>query len=393
MAKEIKAVKPQFNFTGLLKEGKVVESKKGANGFELTLEDKVVKSEVKLTIWGSKEARYYDNLNKQTVTVTSDIESTMEKVTKNGTGRPFGIKFKTPKEEKFIYINNEIIEKLSKLPNNKFYIRVSGDVSFQMYNGRVSRNYNISSVEVYQKPVETAFDILLPAVVANDDKNKFIYSEHGINTVPVLVKTKLDNGQYGYRPIKLALDKENIIGASTLKKVSEQKNMKVVDIINNNIMPAMIKEMKDIDGYVVGLVRGKLKTGQIVREASEEDITPMELQILKMLGEDAIKEKLKTMPKLEEYFDDMLFVAFDLCSQKLFEPINESDLNLNTNDDVVIGSNPMMSAINEMLAGTTESPFVVEEDKKEAKVEDLSFEEEQPTVEEVKEETEDDFPF
>ena len=393
MAKEIKAVKPQFNFTGLLKEGRVVESKKGTNGFELTLEDKVVKSEVKLTIWGSKEARYYDNLNKQTVTVTSDIESTMEKVTKNGTGRPFGIKFKTPKEEKFIYINNEIIEKLSKLPNNKFYIRVSGDVSFQMYNVRVSRNYNISSVEVYQKPVETAFDILLAGFVANDDKNKFIYSEHGINTVPVLVKTKLDNGQYGYRPIKLALDKENIIGASTLKKVSEQKNMKVVDIINNNIMPAMIKGMKDIDGYVVGLVRGKLKTGQIVREASEEDITPMELQILKMLGEDAIKEKLKTMPKLEEYFDDMLFVAFDLYSQKLFEPINESDLNLNTNDDVVIGSNPMMSAINEMLAGTTESPFVVEEDKKEAKVEDLSFEEEQPTVEEVEEETEDGFPF
>lgn len=393
MAKEIKAVKPQFNFTGLLKEGKVVESKKGTNGFELTLEDKVVKSEVKLTIWGSKEARYYDNLNKQTVTVTSDIESTMDKVTKNGTGRPFGIKFKTPKEEKFIYINDEIIEKLSKLPNNKFYIKVSGDVSFQMYNGRVSRNYNISGVEVYQKPVETSFDILLPAVVVNDDKSKFIYSEHGVNTVPVLVKTKLDNGQYGYRPIKLALDKENIIGASTLKKVSEQKNMKVVDIINNNIMPAMIKEMKDIDGYVVGLVRGKLKTGQIVREASEEDITPMELQILKMLGEDAIKEKLKTMPKIEEYFDDILFVAFDLCSQKLFEPIKESDLNLNTNDDVIIGSNPMMSAINEMLAGTTDSPFVVEEDKKEAKVEDLSFEEEQPTVEEVKEENEDDFPF
>lgn len=393
MAKEIKAVKPQFNFTGLLKEGKVVESKKGTNGFELTLEDKIVKSEVKLTIWNSKEARYYDNLNKQTVTVTSDIETTMNKVTKNGTGRPFGIKFKTPKEEKFIYINDEIIEKLSKLPNNKFYIRVSGDVSFQMYNGRVSRNYNISGVEVYQKPVETSFDILLPAVVSNDDKSKFIYSEHSINTVPVLVKTKLNNGQYGYRPIKLALDKENIIGASTLKKVSEQKNMKVIDIINNNIMPAMIKEMKDIDGYVVGLVRGKLKTGQIIREASEDDITPMELQILKMLGEDAIKEKIKTMPKIEEYFDDMLFVAFDICSQKLFEPINESDLNLNTNDDVVIGSNPMMSAINEMLTGTTESPFVVEEDKKEAKVEDLSFEEEQPTVEEVKEDNEDDFPF
>lgn len=394
MAREIKSVKPQFNFVGLLKEGKTVTSKKGTNGYELTIEDKSLKSEVKLTIWNSNEAKYYDNLNKQTIKVTSDIEATMEKIMKNGTGRPFGIKYKTPKEDKMVYVNNEVIERLGKVPNNKFYIKVSGDISFTMYNGKVSRNYNISSIEVYQKQVESSFDIIYPAVISEDDKNKFVYSEHGVNTVPVLVKAKLDNGQYGYRPVKLALDKENIIGASTLKKVSEQKNMKVSDIINNHVMPTMIKEMSSIEGYVIGLVRGKLKTGQIVRGATESDITPMELGILRMLGEDAVKDKLKDMPKIEEYFDDVLFVAFDLCSQKLFESINESELNLmcNSNNEISFGANPMLGAIDSLLAEDKKNSFD-ENKSSEMDIDFLSDDLESPKgIEEISSDDE-EFPF
>lgn len=395
MAREIKSVKPQFNFVGLLKEGKTVTSKKGTNGYELTIEDKSLKSEVKLTIWNNNEAKYYDNLNKQTVKVTSDIEATMERVMKNGTGKPFGIKYKTPKEDKMVYVNNEIIEKLGKVPNNKFYIKVSGDISLTMYNGKVSRNYNISNIEVYQKQVESSFDIIYPAVISEDDKNKFVYSEHGINTVPVLVKAKLDNGQYGYRPVKLALDKENIIGASTLKKVSEQKSMKISEIINNHVMPTMIKEMSSIDGYVVGLVRGKLKTGQIVREATESDITPMELDILKMLGEDAVKEKLNNMPKIEEYFDDVLFVAFDLCSQKLFESINESELNLmnDSSNEISFGTNPMLGAIDSLLSENKATTF--DEDKSsELDIDSLNddLKESSKGIEEISSD-EEDFPF
>ncbi len=171
--------------------------------------------------------------------------------------------------------------------------------------------------------------------------------------------------------------------------------MKVSEIINNHVMPTMIKEMSSIDGYVVGLVRGKLKTGQIVREATESDITPMELDILKMLGEDAVKEKLNNMPKIEEYFDDVLFVAFDLCSQKLFESINESELNLmnDSSNEISFGTNPMLGAIDSLLSENKSTTF--DEDKSsELDIDSLNddLKESSKGIEEISSD-EEDFPF
>lgn len=408
MAKDIKAIKPKFEFTGAVKEVKLEKTKNDKEFLQITLEDKDIKSEIKLPIWRGDTARYYSNLEKKTVEVTSDIEATMERVRKNGTGMPFGVKYKTPREETMFYRNNDLIDKLLQVGNGKATVsaKIVGDVKYSIYNGRVQRNYNISSIELMQKATPS-FEIVYPAVISQDDKKSFFFLEGGMTTVPVLVKTALDNGSYGYRATKLALDQNYVIGASALKEVAKRDNTTVVEILNKKLMPTITKDLNLIEGYAVALIRGRLKTGQIVRECTEEDITPMELNILKMLGEDKVKEKLKSMPKIEEAFDDMLFVSFDIVEHKMFEPIKESELNLAVETEPTIASNPMLDTINSMLnqpssAETDSNPFgdtTETEDKKEAKVEDLNVDEFNTPDDGVNEaeknnaEFEDAFPF
>lgn len=341
MAKELKKQKGTFEFVGNLKD-----IKKGEKGLELYVYDKEIDSEVRLNIWNSEVARYYDNVNKRTVEVTSNIEETMREVKANNIGNPFGIELITPKGKKMYYVHNELIDMLLKTPANKFTVRVKGNLDFSIYKDRVIKNYNLSSIELLSGKHQHKLGVNFPFVISETMKPNLKYLDT-VNTITGLVKTKLENGQYGYRPISLALDKNHLLGGFAVK-VAKEKGLDVLDIINNKLMKCITQPMFELKGYNIMMISGRLKVGNISKKPTIDDLNPMEKILLEMQGEEAIKEKLDSMEVIKEYFDSVIFDTVTMNkTSSMIEVIDESELNLKSEDEVQQNSSsPMMDILN-----------------------------------------------
>lgn len=394
MAKELKKQKGTFEFVGNLKE-----IKKGEKGLELYVYDKEIDSEVRLNIWNSEVARYYDNVNKRTVEITSNIEETMKEVKANNIGNPFGIELITPKGKKMYYVNNELIDMLCKTPSNKFNVRIKGNLDFSIYKDRVIKNYNISSIELLSGKQQHKLGVNFPFVISETMKPNLKYLDT-VNTITGLVKTKLENGQYGYRPISLALDKNHLLGGFAVK-VAKEQNLDVLDVINNKLMKCITQPMFELKGYNIMMISGRLKVGNISKKPTIEDLNPMEKILLEMQGEEAIKEKLESMDVIKEYFDSVIFETVTMNkTSSMIEVIDESELNLKAdNDEVQQNSNPMLDILNSISNKQVEENKEEEnifgeisDEKTSDKLEDFVNKEESKT-EELNESFEDDFPF
>lgn len=387
----IKSLKPTFKFVGEFVEIKDLINKEGVPyAKELVVYDKDMESKVGLRVFNGNEAKYWDSANSKMVTVTSDIQNTMNKVKANGTGRPLSFTV-IGNNAMEIYTNDEFIACVSKLKKgNK--VKIEGSVTFKQYKGKVQREYSIKKLYVLSSKnnEELGLYITTPMVFHRDAMEAFKI-RHYKHILTTLVGTKLENGGFGYRPVNLAVDKKFMLNGLVMALTNEQIN----GILENTFseLPA------DCDYGITNIV-GRLKAGEISRKPTEEDLNPMELAILKLKGQEVLKDKLNSMEEISTYFDDLFFNIVDFSTGKFSEKVNKSELNLMC-DEVTpsVSSNPMLEALN---AFKTPEP-VVEEKKEEVKeeikmdnitsLEDLVSQAENTTVENNVKEDEDEFPF
>lgn len=411
MAKEFKNQKGIFEFTGILKEIKQIkkdENDTNISRIELVVHDKDMESDVKLSLFPSSVAKYWDSNSKKIVEVNNRVEETMREVKANNMGMPFGIEMKTPKSSKMYYINDELISDLCKLQPNKFTVKIIGNIDFRLYNNRVQKNYSsIKSIEILTGKQQHGLFVNFPVVISEMNKSKFVYGET-INRVNGLVKTKLENGQYAYRPIELGLDKNYFMKGYPVE-VAKSNKVDLITLINNQLMKLVRDGMNAHNGYVCLSIIGRLKVGEIVKKPTIDDLNPMEKVLLEIQGEEAIKTKLESMDLIKEYFDSVIVDSFNFEQGEVAQEISESELNLDTNGGNSISqtSNPMLDILQGMTADKKSVEKVDsifgdnEEEKEETKsstTEKLEqFVNETNVKEEVSTETnsysDDDFPF
>lgn len=411
MAKEFKNQKGIFEFTGILKEIKQIkkdENDTNISRIELVVHDKDMESDVKLSLFPSSVAKYWDSNSKKIVEVNNRVEETMREVKANNMGMPFGIEMKTPKSSKMYYINDELISDLCKLQPNKFTVKIIGNIDFRLYNNRVQKNYSsIKSIEILTGKQQHGLFVNFPVVISEMNKSKFVYGET-INRVNGLVKTKLENGQYAYRPIELGLDKNYFMKGYPVE-VAKSNKVDLITLINNQLMKLVRDGMNAHNGYVCLSIIGRLKVGEIVKKPTIDDLDPMEKVLLEIQGEEAIKTKLESMDLIKEYFDSVIVDSFNFEQGEVAQEISESELNLDTNGGNSISqtSNPMLDILQGMTADKKSVEKVDsifgdnEEEKEETKsstTEKLEqFVNETNVKEEVSTETnsysDDDFPF
>lgn len=411
MAKEFKNQKGIFEFTGILKEIKQIkkdENDTNISRIELVVHDKDMESDVKLSLFPSSVAKYWDSNSKKIVEVNNRVEETMREVKANNMGMPFGIEMKTPKSSKMYYINDELISDLCKLQPNKFTVKIIGNIDFRLYNNRVQKNYSsIKSIEILTGKQQHGLFVNFPVVISEMNKSKFVYGET-INRVNGLVKTKLENGQYAYRPIELGLDKNYFMKGYPVE-VAKSNKVDLITLINNQLMKLVRDGMNAHNGYVCLSIIGRLKVGEIVKKPTIDDLNPMEKVLLEIQGEEAIKTKLESMDLIKEYFDSVVVDSFNFEQGEVAQEISESELNLDTNGGNSISqtSNPMLDILQGMTADKKSVEKVDsifgdnEEEKEETKsstTEKLEqFVNETNVKEEVSTETnsysDDDFPF
>ena len=351
MAKDIKDLQGTFDFTGLLtkKELKKNEDPNKNGQFTMHLYDKELDSEVKVQMWEGSEGSYWDNSSKSTIKVPKDkVATVMKEVLANATGRPFDTKLVVGGKETIYYIPNEIIAGLNKLPDKKHVLNITGTVSFRTHNNRVYKDYKVQKIEINSKK-KLGFNIKVPVVISEMSKDKFRFDKN-LTTVPMLVKSKLQEGGFGHRAMQLALDVKRFLDG-TLVEVCSKLGKDPVAELNNAIMPSFVSSMKVHDGYVSAVLNGRLKVGEITKKPTIENLNPMELVVLQMQGEEAIKERLDGMELITEYFDSVYLHSLDLHEGKMFEPIAESVLNLPNSDNNISTptSNPMLDAVAGLL--------------------------------------------
>lgn len=401
MAVETKKVKGTFEFTGVLIKKELIKNEDpNKNGkFEMTLYDKDLDSQVKVQLWEGDDGAYWDNQEKKTVRVSKDkVEATMREVLANATGRPFEITVVGNKGKKPYYVNNDLISDLLQIKGDKTVITVKGDVSFRHYNGRVFKDYKPSEIHIPSKK-KHGFVVKVPTVISESTKEKFFFGD-SVKKIPVLVNTKLQDGSFGYRPIQIALDKDQVLDGQ-VGAIAKAQNKNQVEIINDLLMKPVKDSMFSIKGYVVGLMIGRLKVGEITKKPTIEDLNPMELALAKIQGEDAVAKKLDSMDLITEYFDSMYFSMLDLNNHTLFEEISESELKLpNTNSEVETQtSNPMLDMLNNLTnTPSTTEVEEVEEIKPMSSTDELDklvqeAEQSSVGVTDTEEEEEDNFPF
>lgn len=390
--KNIKDLKPTFKFVGDFKEIKELVNKDGIPyGKELVIYDKVMESEVGIRIFNSNEAKYWDTLKTKMVTVNSDIKNTMNNIKSNGVGIPlsFTVIGNSTLE---LYTNNDFIDCVSKLKKGS-KIKVEGSVLFKTYKGRVQRDYTVR--KLYVLPTNHSEDVglymTLPMVFSKDSRESFKVFDYK-HIVSVLVKSKLEGTGYGYRAINLAMDKKYMLNGLVGDVACDQIN---------SILDKTFSELQGDFDYAIANVMGRLKTGEITRKPTEEDLNPMELAILKLKGQDMLKDRLNSMEEISTYFDDLVFNIIDFSAGKFSEKINKSDLNLiSENESPTVASNPMLEALNAFKI----SDAVSEENKVEKKetvienntsLEDLVAQTEKSNNFEstVSDNFEEDFPF
>lgn len=365
MAKEFKNQKGIFEFTGILKEVKQIkkdENDTNISRIELVVHDKDMESDVKLSLFPSSVAKYWDSNSKKIIEVNTRVEEIMREVKANNMGMPFGIEMKTPKSSKMYYVNDELISDLCKLQPNKFTVRIIGNIDFKMYNNRVQKNYSsIKSIEILTGKQQHGLFVNFPVVISEMNKSKFVYGET-INKVNGLVKTKLENGQYAYKPIELGLDK-NYFMKGLPSAIAKTNKIDLINLINDRLMKFPKDGMAKYEGYVCVSLIGRLKVGEIVKKPTIEDLNPMEKVLLEIQGEEALKEKLNSMDLIKEYFDSIIVDNFNFEQGEVAQEIAESELKLDTDNSNPISqnSNPMLDILNQMTT-----------DKGEEKTEDVS---------------------
>lgn len=388
--RNIKDLKPTFRFVGEFKEVKDLVNKEGVPyGKELVVYDKVMGSEVGIRLFNGNEAKYWDTINSKMVTVTSDIQNTMNKVKANGVGIPLSFTV-VGNNTLEIFTNDDFIACVSKLKKGT-KIKVEGGVSFRTYKGKVQREYTVRKLYVLsaKNAEEVGLYMTVPMVFSKDSRESFKVFDYK-HVVPVLVKAKLENGGYGYRAMNLAIDKNYILNGLVGDVTCDQVN---------GILDKTFCELSGDYDYAIANIIGRLKTGEITRKPTEEDLNPMELAILKLKGQEVLKEKLNSMEEISTYFDDLVFNIVDFSTGKFSEKINKSELNLMCDEETpTITSNPMLEALN---AFKTPEP-VVEDKKDEIKeevkmdnvtsLEDLVSQAESSTVDNSVAD-EDEFPF
>lgn len=355
MAKEIKNEKGTFTFKGNLKEINKIMKDDGItlSRLELVILDKEMESQVKLNVFPNSVAKYWDSNSKAIVEVSSRIEETMREVKANNMGMPFGIDMKTPKGSKTYYIQDELITDLCKLKAGQFNVSVNGSIDFRTYNNRVQKNYNIKSIEILQK-AEYGLLVQFPIVISEMNKSRVFYTD-ALKKLTVLVKAKLENGQYGYRPIELGLDKNYLLGGNVAKALKGRED--ALKLINESILKPYHTAIHQTQGYTVLVIKGRLKVGEVVKKPTIEDLNPMEKVLLEIQGEEALKEKLDSMDLIKEYFDSVILVEFSFDHSVLkVQEISESELNLenNSTNDLSQSSNPMSDILNGIMSDNKE---------------------------------------
>lgn len=358
MAKEFKNQKGIFEFTGILKEINQIkkeETDSNISRLELVIHDKDMESDVKLSIFPSNVAKYWDSQDKKIVEVTSRVEETMKEVRANNSGMPFGIEMKTPKGSQMYYVNDELISNLCKLQPNKFTVKIIGNIDFRLYNGRVQKNYqNIKSIEILTGKQQHGLFVNFPVVISEMNKSKFVF-EDTVSRVKGLVKTKLENGQYGYRPIEIGLDKNYFMKGQPIE-VAKVNKIDVLDLINNKLIKVAQNGMLRYSGYVCTSIIGRLKVGEVVKKPTIDDLNPMEKVLLELQGEKALKEKLESMDVIKEYFDSVILDSFNFEQGEVAQEISESELNLETQTSTIPqSSNPMLDILNGITSETKET--------------------------------------
>lgn len=394
----IKDIKPKFEFVGEFKEVRDVLNKDNEIcGHDLVILDKEMGSEVAIKIWSGSEAKYWDLSDKKMVTVTSNVQETMNRVKANGTGIPLSITL-VGKSTQEIYTNNEFLEIVKKIRKGQL-IKVEGSVNYRTYKNKVQRDYSIRRFQLVSGKPEIGFRITNPMVLYMGDKDLFSVKEYN-HTVPMLVRAKLESGNYGYRSVSLAINKDYIISGMAKDQPAESVN---------NIIQNVFIGSEGCEYYIMNIT-GRLKTGAITRKPTEEDLNPMKVALLKMKGGDALKEALSSMDEISTYFDDIVLDLVELVDGKFGEKINKSDLNLEGNEVVSTkDSNPLFAAMSQIInkqpveedkktIEVVKEEVVVEEEKADDSVSKLEklVNEEESTIEEIEEETEesdDEFPF
>lgn len=334
--------KPTFNFVGVIKEFKRSTNKDGQelDQYSLILEDKSLQSTVDIKIWTGATARYWSTTENRMIDITGDIVTEVANIRKNAKGNVISYKIKGNKEME-VFTNDELISVISKIKVGT-KVRVEGAITFREYRGRATRNYSISSLTMLPaKGKEEGFKIQTPIVVTKETLQSLKYTHHSQIFDTLVECSKLENvSGKGYRASRLALDYKLAFGGiiANLENGIEQLN---------SILEKTVKSsLPDSDYYIMN-IQARLKSGVITRKQTEDDINPLELQILKLRGEEFLKARVESLEEITERFDDLILDTLDFIDGKFAEPIKRDSLNLpcDTTSNVQVSSNPILDIL------------------------------------------------
>lgn len=402
--------KPTFVFNGAIKEFKRATNKEGQelDQYSLVLEDKGLQSTVEIKIWKGNVAKYWNTTENRMIDITGNVAEEVANIRKNAKGNVISYKIKGNKEME-VFTNDELISVISKIKVGT-KVRVEGTVTFREYKGRATRNYSISSITMLTKASDEGFKIQTPIVITKETLQALQYTSHNQIIDTLIECSKLeDKAGKGYRASRLALDYKVAFGGVIANLEDGIGKL-------NNILNKTVKEnLQDSEYYILN-VQAKLKSGVITRKQTAEDLNPLELQILKLRGEEFLKAKIDSLEEITERFDDLILDTLEFINGKFAEPIKRESLNLpcDTSSNIQVSSNPILDILAKATTKPTEEDAddifgssetvenKVEEVKQEVKVEntEVKLDDLETLVGKIEEEqvneviTEDDeFPF
>lgn len=402
--------KPTFVFNGAIKEFKRATNKEGQelDQYSLVLEDKGLQSTVEIKIWKGNVAKYWNTTENRMIDITGNVAEEVANIRKNAKGNVISYKIKGNKEME-VFTNDELISVISKIKVGT-KVRVEGTVTFREYKGRATRNYSISSITMLTKASDEGFKIQTPIVITKETLQALQYTSHNqiIDTLIECSKLEDKTGK-GYRASRLALDYKVAFGG-VIANLEDG-----IDKLNNILNETVKANLQDSEYYILN-VQAKLKSGVITRKQTAEDLNPLELQILKLRGEEFLKAKIDSLEEITERFDDLILDTLEFINGKFAEPIKRESLNLpcDTSSNIQVSSNPILDILAKATTKPTEEDAddifgssetvenKVEEVKQEVKVEntEVKLDDLETLVGKIEEEqvneviTEDDeFPF
>ena len=426
MAKKLREKEGEFSFSGELIKNQNVE-KEGAKSFrEITIRNNSDSSEQSFRVYPSGVTRVWDNASRtHTPYEGKEAKDMIAKLTDpaySGDESIISTYTLEGKQKTQVYSNDAFIDLISKIkPKSK--VCLSGRVNYTEYQGRLGfPKFNLDTIKLLSvKEAKNSFDIFLPVLIAEEDKDSLVFTEDVYKKMNVLVLMKTESKEKKYAKTKITLNPKRVFSGDLYEKAMKLVSYEdYLALLNNKVFVPTKNSLKQTKGYVATRLHLQLEAKRGERPVTLDDLPMNEQEFVKAMQDlqpdkDIIKDYLKDKDLITVNAFDFLLQTVGLkksYESAEFEEVKDGEIHLydkNTNSAPVSTAETIVDDIvkdleSEMAKTTTETPKVAEpqenkeivtKDEFDGLLEETNKAVEEKVVEKVaeKEVVDDDFPF